>query len=333
MKTVRQLDPKSTALTLDRSTPVPEVNGEYDHLLQIQATSPCLNELYWPAAFPDIIKESVPGTEASAIVVKSPPDSPFQPGAEVFYRMFIGANQPTHGCLREYTLAKQDTLALKPKTLSWEEAATVPLSALTAWQGLFEHGTLDKRAVTENNDEARHRNAKARVLITGASGGVGLWLVQLAAAAGAGAVIALAHPSKADLVKSKGATEVILYTSQDIASWAESHEPVDLIIDTIGGRTLDSTWAAVRSGGTILTVSSTVQGFVKPEGVDKEVAKAQWYLVESRGSDLAHIGKLLEEGKVTTNMDSGFEFDDYEAAFAKVQSRQTTGKVAIRVKH
>jgi NADPH:quinone reductase-like Zn-dependent oxidoreductase len=332
MKTVRQLDPNSTTLTLDSSAPVPETNEEYNHLLQVKATSPCLNELHWAAAFPDLIKESVPGTEASAIVIKSPPDSPFQPGTEVFYRMYVGsAGLGVPGCLREYTVARQDTLARKPRNLSWEEAATVPLSALTAWQGLFEHGTLDKRALTEGSAEAREENAKARVLITGASGGVGLWLIQLASAAGAGSVIALCHPSKEELVRSRGATDVIPYTTQTITQWADNNQPVDLVVDTVGGDTLDSTWAAIRPGGTILTVSSTGRGVPRPEGVDKEVAKAEWYLVESRGSDLAEIGNLLEAGKVSPALDSVFDFEDYEAAFEKVQSRKATGKVAIRV--
>lgn len=332
MKAVRQLSPTSTALTLDPSAPVPATNDEYTHLLRVKATSPCLNELYWPAAFPDIVKESVPGTEASAIVIQSPPHSPFQPGSEVFYRMHVGpAGFDVPGCLREYTVARQDTLASKPKNLSWEEAATVPLSALTAWQGLFDDGILDKRAVTEHDPEAREKNSKVRVLITGASGGVGLWLVQLAAVAGAGSVIALCHPSKADLVRARGATEAIPYTSQTITSWAEDNSPVDLIVDTVGGKTLESTWAAVREGGTILTISSSGGGVQKPEGVEKQVARAAWYLVESRGNDLAEVSKLLVAGAVVPALDSVFEFKDYEAAFEKVQSRKTTGKVVIKV--
>lgn len=331
MKAVRQLDPASTTLTFDPSAPLPTPDDEYNHLLQVKATSPCLNELYWASFHPDPTKELVPGTEASAVVIKSPQDSPFPSGTEVFYRMVAGANGLTvPGCLREYTIARQDSLARKPRNLSWEEAATVPLSALTAWQGLFEHGSLDMRAVTEDSDEARDKNARTRVLVTGASGGVGLWTVQLAAAAGAGSVIGLCHPTKSDLVRGRGATEVIPYTSQTITAWAAKNAPVDLVIDTVGGETLNSAWAAVRTGGTILSVS--LDGKVtRPEGVDKEVAKAQWFLVQSRGSDLAHIGKLLEDGKVSPVMDSVFDFDDYEAAFEKVQSRKTTGKVAIKV--
>ncbi|KAK0388343.1 hypothetical protein NLU13_4588 [Sarocladium strictum] len=331
MKTVRQLDPHSTTLTLDPATPVPETNEEYTHLLQVKATSPCLGELHWAAFFPDPTRERSPGTEASAIVVASPPDSPFQPGVEVFYRMFVGpTGLPVPGCLREYTTARQDTLARKPRNLSWEEAATVPLSALTAWQGLFDHGTLDGAALTDGSSEARAGNAKVRVLITGASGGVGLWLVQLAAAAGAGSIIALCHPSKADAVRARGATEIVPYTTQTITAWADSHEPVDLVVDTVGGQILDSTWAAIRTGGTILTIAPS-GGVKRPAGVTKEVAKAEWYLVESRGSELEQIAKLLEEGKVSPNLDSVFDFEDYEAAFEKVQSRKTTGKVAIRV--
>lgn len=338
MKAVHQLDPHSPSLTLSPSVPLPIPSGRNDHLLRVRAVSPCLNELTW-AAFdpdPDPNKEHVPGTEASAVVVQAPHGSEFPPGSEVFYRMHTQpTGLPIPGCLREYTVANEAELAPRPTSLGPVEAAAVPLSALTAWQGLFEHGTLDRRALTHNDGSARRANAKVSVLVTGATGGVGLWVVTLAKAAGAGRIVALANPSKTELVKSRGADEVIPYTTQTVRSWAETQQQsagVDLVIDTVGGRVLEDSWAAVRAGGTILTVSSSDMAMEKPESVQKEVAKAQWYLVDSRGEDLREIGKLIDGGKVASPVvDSVYEFEDFQAAFDRVQSRGTNGKVVIKV--
>ncbi|KAH8178805.1 zinc-binding dehydrogenase domain-containing protein [Sarocladium implicatum] len=331
MRTVRQLDPSSTKLTLETTSPLPSTDAEYNHLVKVKATSLCFKELAWALDWPDRVTDSVPGHEASGVVVQAPDNSPFPPGTEVYFHQYLGdTGTSVPGSLREYTVVRQQALAKKPKTLSWEEAAAVPLSALTAWQGLFEHGILDRRAITERDPGAIRNNSKAHILITGASGSVGLWLIKLASAAGAGHIVALCHPDKDKVVRDHGAHEVIPYTTQSVAEWMQASRPVDLIIDTVGGETLDSAWDAINFGGTILTIAD--KGEVKrPERVKKEVAKAKWFLVSGRGSDLAEIGKLVEAGKVKPRVDSVYAFEDYPAAFERVYSRRTAGKVVIKV--
>lgn len=102
----------------------------------------------------------------------TPPNSPFKIGDEIFCRTL--PNRP--GNCREYTIARTSEMALKPKTLNWEDVATVPLSALTAWQALFEHAGI------KGLDDESAKGKK--VLVTAAAGGVGVWLVQLARIAG-----------------------------------------------------------------------------------------------------------------------------------------------------
>lgn len=333
MKAVYQLDPASSTLTRVE-IPIPTLSEPDEHIIQIKATAPCLGELGWevnfPAQFPpERLAPRVPCTECAGVVVSSPPsgNSPFKPGDEVFFR--LDAFRP--GCLQEYTVARTAEIALKPKSLSWVEAAATPLSSLTAWQGLFEQGILDKEAL-KGNVEAREKNATLRVLITGAGGSVGSWAVQLAAAAGAGAVIAVSGPSKANDIKKAGATEVVDYTKQSLAEWADQgvSRQCDMALDCIGGSSLTGCWSAVKENGTLLSVADSPEDR-KPESLNKKLAVATWFLVEPKGSILAEIADAVDAGKALPWIDSVVEFDDYQKAFDRVESGHAKGKVMIKV--
>ncbi|KAF7543963.1 hypothetical protein G7Z17_g10318 [Cylindrodendrum hubeiense] len=330
IKAVLQPDPKSNHLILT-TTPLPKLSDPQDYLIQVKAVCPCLDELTWEVKFPQLFtssRERVPCTECAGVVVDGPADGPFKPGDEVFYR-----NDAWHtGTLREYSVVGTPYLALKPKTLSWTDAAATPLSALTAWQGLFEHGTLDKAAV-HGDAAARKKNAKIRVLITGASGAVGGWAVQLATAAGAGAIVGVGSPSKASDMRQLGATELVDYTTQSVDKWAAENpaaREVDLILDCVGGPSMGNCWGAIKNGGTFLSVVGQ-PGASKPEGETKTLAKGEWFLVQPRGSDLAEIAQLVDAGKCKPLVDSVLPFEKFAEAFAKVESRKTNGKVVISV--
>lgn len=330
MKAVYQPDPKSTHLILT-TTPLPKLSDPQDYLIKVKAVAPCLNELTWEINFPQLYppdRERVPCTECAGVIVDGPADGPFKPGDEVFYRN----DAWNTGTLREYAVARAPQMALKPKTLNWTDAAATPLSALTAWQGLFEHGTLDKAAI-HGDTAAREKNAKARVLITGGGGGVGSWAVQFASAAGAGAIVAVAGPSKASDVRGFGATEFIDYTQQSIDKWA-AEDPaareVDLILDCVGGATTGSCWTAIKNGGTFLSVVGQPDAS-KPEGETKAVAKGEWFLVQCRGSDLAEIAQLVDAGECKPLVDSVFPLEKFAEAFDRVEGGKSKGKVVITV--
>ncbi|KAK7397637.1 hypothetical protein QQX98_012992 [Neonectria punicea] len=330
MKAIYQPDPNSTHLELT-TLPLPRLSDPEDYLIHVKAASPCLNELTWEMNYPQLFppdRERIPCTECAGVVVDGPGDGPFQPGDDVFFRIDAGST----GTLREYAVARAAQMARKPKTLSWTDAAATPLSALTAWQGLFEHGTLDKAAV-HGDVAAREKNGKIRVLIAGAGGSVGSWAVQLAAAAGAGAIVAVAGPSKASAVRGFGASEVVDYTKQSIDAWAgevPTVREVDLVLDCVGGATMGSCWAAIKNGGTFLSVAGQPTAS-KPETETKTVAKGEWFLVQGRGSDLAEVAQLVDAGKIKPLVDSVFPFEKFAEAFERVESRKSNGKVVITV--
>ncbi len=144
--------------------------------------------------------------------------------------------QSAKGGYTESTLASITTLALKPDTLSFEEAAAIPLGATTAWQSLFDHGNLQPGQT---------------VLIQGAAGGVGLFAIQFAHWKGAH-VIGTTSNANVDLVRSLGADTVIDYTSTSIEQVVHD---VDLVFDTVGAPTLASSLKALKNGGTLVTIA------------------------------------------------------------------------------
>ncbi|OAA76752.1 Alcohol dehydrogenase superfamily, zinc-type [Akanthomyces lecanii RCEF 1005] len=342
MKVVHQPDPKSTNLVLDDG-PLPERIHPEDCLIRVYTASPCLGELHWEEWFPSLFapgRERVPCTEAAGVVVEAPPASAqrdeatpgkhiFKAGDHVFFRL----KPEMTGNLRQYTVARTSQMARKPNNLGWVEAGATPLSALTAWQGVFDQGALDHRGLLGDAD-ARHRNSKIRILITGAAGVVGSWAVQLAALAGAGAVVAYAGgTSSADQVKKLGATETIDYKTTKLDVWVAQNpeqRSVDAVLDCVGGPTLASCWHVVKQGGVLLSVASD-PAQNRPESVTKTTSVAKWFLVEPKGSQLALIAKLMEEGKCRTKVDSAVEFEDFQTAFEKVEQKTAKGKIVIKI--
>lgn len=329
IKAVYQPSPTSNALKLT-TLPFPTLSSPTSYIIHVKATSPCLNELTWEVSYPSLFtkpRDRVPCTECAGVIVQAPPNGKFKPGDEVFYRRDAWHT----GCLREYTDAEEDELALKPKSLSWTEAAATPLSALTAWQGLFEHGTLDKKALF-GDEEAKRKNGDMRVLITGVGGAVGSWAAQFSHAAGAGTIIAVCSPSKTSLSLSLGATTTIDYTTTPVNTWASASpdRAVDLILDCVGGPALGNLWAALRSGATFLSVAGSPED-VRPEGNETKAAKAEWFLVRPRGKDLEEVARLVDEERAKPIVDSVWKFDEFEAAFEKVEKGRPKGKVVIEV--
>lgn len=328
MKAVYQPDPTSTKLVLN-NTPLPTPQQPEDCLIRVYTACPCLGELHWEKNFPHLFnadRERIPCTEAAGVIVTVPEGTTqFQPGDEVFFRL----EPPMTGNLREYTIARLSQLAHKPKNVSWVNAGATPLSSLTAWQGVFDRGVLDPKAIF-GDEGAKKANSKLRVLITGASGVVGSWAVQLASLAGAGEVIAYAGGSSAEHVRGLGATQVLDYKVVDLREWVKDHEPVDAIFDCVGGSTLESCWYAVKDGGVLLSVSGNPVE-CKPEGIEKTLKTAEWFLVEPKGSQLELIARLLGEGRCSTMVDSEVELEEFQAAFDKVEERKARGKVVIKV--
>jgi NADPH:quinone reductase-like Zn-dependent oxidoreductase len=237
-----------------------------------------------------------------------------QAGAEVFG---IG-----EGSFAEYVCARVDKLAPKPANLTFEQAAAVPISGLTALQGLRDAGGVQPGQ---------------RVLIIGAAGGVGSFAVQLAKAFGA-AVTGVCSTTKVDLVRSLGAEEVIDYTREDFADGARRW---DLIVDTAGRRSLAQLRRALAARGTLVIVGGEGGGRWLG-GFDRQILRApilsalvrqrlRPFVSKERREDLVVLKELIEAGNLTPVIDRTYPLSEAPAAIRYLQEGHARGKVVITV--
>ncbi|KAM0273623.1 hypothetical protein ACHAQH_008217 [Verticillium albo-atrum] len=316
---------KLTKTIIIKKVPVPIPTGPKEHLVQVHAVAITNGELAW--AEPLQFDEPIPGFEVAGVVVHAPADSVFQPGSEVYARTHF----ERQGSARPFTIITTAELSLKPKNLSWEEAATVPLSALTAWQALFVHGRL--RAPTPGDQGASQRdNAQKRVLVTAAAGGVGIFLVQLARLAGA-QVVGTCGQANIDFVSELGAQEVLDYRTTDLGEWVKEDpesRKFDLAIDCVGTTTLRQAWRAARPGGRLISIVEEPRKEKPEQGVEDGVSSL-FFIVEASSEQLGRVTELVEAGSLRAFVDSVFDLQDGAKAFEKVDGRRLRGKVVIRV--
>ncbi|KAL4923543.1 NADP-dependent oxidoreductase [Aspergillus undulatus] len=319
MHALTQPDPKSTELLLTTvPTPTPTPNTP-QHLVRVEACAPCSGELLWPANFPPATPRIlIPCPDFAGTVVSAPPDSPFPPGTKVYTR----ANYIRNGAASEYTISITEELSNCPRGLSWAECAAIPLSAMTAWQALFVHAGI-------GGLECGRWKGK-RVLVTGAAGGVGAWVVQLAKLAGA-SVIGTCGAHNLEFVRGLGADEVLDYRTMDIKAWASAghcEAKVDVVIDCIGQKALSDAWWAVKDGGAVLSIFQP-PGQVRPEGCEVNDVADTFFIMEPNGKHLEAITRLIEEGKCRGFVDSVWPLERFREAFGRVDTGHARGKVVI----
>jgi NADPH:quinone reductase-like Zn-dependent oxidoreductase len=301
------------------------------YIIRTKATALTRGELAWPEPLSHAIP--VPGYDLAGVVISTPTAPPpeneayvFKPGDEI-YAMTTFLNQ---GNARETSVAQGKEMALKPRNISWEEAATVPLSALSAWQALFVHGKL-----SPNFDKERgYKCSKPRVLITAASGGVGVWGVQLAHLAGA-EVVGTCGPSNVDFVRSLGADTVLDYTETKILDWVSADTDreargFDVVLDCIGGQTLADSWKCARNGGRVISVAEPPESRRPVEGIAEGV-DGVWFIVSESGVQLAQITELIEGRKCRAVVDNVYGLEEWKDAFGRLEGGHAKGKVVLRV--
>jgi NADPH:quinone reductase-like Zn-dependent oxidoreductase len=259
-------------------------------------------------------KSPVPGLDlAGTVVAVGSAVTKFSPGGEVY-----GTG---HGSFAEYAVAPEDQLARKPPSLSFEQAAVVPVSGLTALHALTDVGRLQPGQ---------------QVLISGASGGVGSYAVQLAKALGA-EVTGTSSTTKLDLVRSLGADHVIDYTRQDFADGADRY---DLILDIAGNPTLSQLRRALTPTGTAVIVGGE-QGGRLTGGLDRQFRamalsrfvrqRLTFFISKERGSDLERLTEFIEAGKLTPTLDQIFSLDQVPEAMRHLAAGKARGKIAIAI--
>ena len=257
-------------------------------------------------------KNPVPGRDlAGTVEAIGSAVTGFAVGDEVF-----GVGE---GSFAQYAAARADKLARKPAKLSFEQAAVVPISALTALQALRDAGRL---------------RPGQKVLVIGASGGVGSYAVQMAKAFGA-EVTGVASTAKLDLVRSLGADHVIDYTRDD---FADGEHRYDLILDIAGNPTLSRLRRALTPTGTALMVGGEDGGRLTG-GMDRQLRgmalslfggrRFRGFLNKERGRVLAQVAELIESGAVTPSLDRSYPLDRAPEAMRALEAGQVRGKVAI----
>ena len=233
-------------------------------------------------------------------------------GDRVFGRSFSGG-------LSEYACVKEDQLAKIPEGVSFEQAAATPLASVTALYALRDKGQI---------------KAGEKVLINGASGGIGTFAVQLADQFGA-EVTGVCSGGNADLVKSLGALEVVDYTQTD---FTEREEQYDLIIELVGNRTATDMNRVLRPGGRCVMVGFTHFGLLL-----RFIAKGAWLSkttgkqfvsmdAPTRRADLEFVMEQIAAGRIAPVVDQVYGFDDLPEAMAYLGTRRAKGKIVVKVR-
>jgi NADPH:quinone reductase-like Zn-dependent oxidoreductase len=212
------------------------------------------------------------------------------------------------GGYAEYAVAKESDAASKPATLNFVEAAGAPSVALTAWQAI-----ADKANVQSGQ----------KVLVHGASGGVGMFAIPIAKIRGA-KVFATASTANQDFLKQLGADAAIDYKTQKFEDIAKD---VDVVIDAVGGETLVRSYPIVKKSGIIVSLSDNVD----QAQLDKYGIRGTSLVVQNNGDELAQIGKLIDQGKIKVIVSETFPLADANKAQAKADLGHTRGKIVLKV--
>jgi alcohol dehydrogenase len=270
------------------------------------------------------------GHDVAGVVVETGPQARrFKVGDEVYARV----DDFRIGTFAEFVPARESSLALKPAGLTMEQAASIPLVGLTAWQALVERAGLKKGQ---------------KVFVQAGSGGVGSFAIQLARHLGA-SVATTTSAANVALVKGLGAELAIDYKTQDFEDVLHGY---DVVLNSQDGKTLDKSLRVLRHGGKLVSISGppdpafgeeiAASGFVKlvmrllSSGVRRRARRLgvaySFLFMKANGAQLQQITRLLDEGAIRPVIDRVFPFDATNDALAYVEAGRAKGKVVIKLK-
>jgi NADPH:quinone reductase-like Zn-dependent oxidoreductase len=286
--------------------PTPEPQSD-EVLVKVHATS--INPVDYKirsGQYPPVPRERLPvvlGRDVSGTVERCGSGAArFKPEDAVFALL-----DHRHGGYAEFVIVKERALVAKPAQAGFNEAAAVPLAAITAWQGLFDHG---------------HLQSGQHVLIHGGAGGVGHFAIQCAKARGARVSTTVSNHDL-EFVRELGADQAI-----DAAGRFEDEVGgVDLVFDLVGGETQDRSWAVLKHGGTMVsTLSQPSAAQAKAHSVH-----AEHYMAAPNAQELGQIGALLDAGKLRPHIAAVFRLEDVAAAQRQLESQHNRGKIVLHV--
>lgn len=310
--TVRGYGAKAKVVVGETKKPAP---GKHDVLVEVHCSS--VNPKDWKlnkaltALIPDVgIRPFIIGDDLSGVVVeKGSAVTEFDVGDEIYG---MDMRLRTSACA-EYAKIATKRIARKPANISHIEAGVAPLAALTALQG-FKTANLEKGQ---------------RILIIGASGGVGTYAVQIARAWGA-EVTAVCSYRNVDLVRSLGADYVIDYTKVDFTN---NEDTFDVIFDATSYESAKTCASLMKESGIFVTTFGQSRGLSSAiiSRILPVKHKTRSVTVESHTDDLNELRALFEKGALETILDSEFSFDDIDQAYQRSMGGRARGKIAIKV--
>jgi NADPH:quinone reductase-like Zn-dependent oxidoreductase len=285
----------------ERPDPRPAIN---DVLIEVHAAGWISTELDWPSTWSDRAGKdkapSIPGHEVAGVVAALGYGTT---GLSLGQRVLGVTDWHRDGTLAEYVAVESRNLAALPGDVDFTSGASLPISGLTAWQGLFQHGRLQ---------------GGQTVLAHGATGAVGTMVTQLAREAGA-YVIGTGRGADRDKALDFGAHEFVDLENDDLADAGM----VDLVFDVIGGEVQQASAALVKPGGTLVSVVGPVEH--RPaEGLATD------FVVEADRHQLAEIVQRVRQGRLRTNIGTVATLDDAVAALTSTERRK--GKTVITVR-
>ena len=229
----------------------------------------------------------------------------FKIGDEVFSR----PNGMQAGTIAEYAVIKEEELAIKPSNISHQEAASIPLVGLTAWQAMVTKGKLQKGQ---------------KILIHAGSGGVGTLAIQMAKHLGA-EVATTTSAVNAEMVKNLGADVVIDYKTQ---KFEEELSDYDLVFDMMGGEIMEKSFKILKKGGCLVSIKGEdSKGLAKQYGVRFEA-----FFMWPSGEMLSQLAQLISDGALKPVIDRTFSIDQVQEAYGYLQGGRAKGKIVIQVK-
>ena len=248
---------------------------------------------------------TIPGHELSGLVEAVAPDVTMVKAGDAVFAL---TDFWRDGAAADYVAVHAADVAPKPDSLSYVQAAAVPLSGLTAWQALFDHAGLSAGQV---------------VLIHGAAGGVGTYAVQLARWRGAH-VIGTARMANANFLQDLGADEVIDYTA---VRFEDNVRNVDVVFDTVGGDTLERSWRVLRPGGILVTIVDSVSN----ERAGQYGVRGVFFIVKPNRAQLIEIARLIDTRSLRPIIEATFPLEKAREAFERGLRGHDRGKLVLAI--
>lgn len=286
--------------------------GPGEVLVAVKAASMTPQELTWPETWTYTSDGSgpertpiIPSHEFSGVVAATGAGVDSPAVGEAVYGLIPFAQD---GAAAEYVTLPADLVAAKPATIDHDHAAALPLAALTAWEALREHAAVQ---------------AGQRVLVLGGGGGVGMYVVQLAAGLGA-RVSATAAADDLELVRGLGAEQAIDYKQPDLADHVRD---VDVVVDLAGAAAQAQAWPVLKPDGIMVAVSTPPD----QEEAARHGVRATYFIVKPDREALRAIAELVDDGRVRPVLDRVLPLAETRSGYEALEHGRRRGKIVIHV--